>query len=369
MVPSQTIICKFGTSTLTKGTKSLSKRVMLEFSRQIALLHEQGHRIVVVTSGAQAAGRERLKHPKPNRSVPFKQMMASVGQSELMHIWSAMFAIYDIPVGQVLLTRGDLSNRSRYLNARDTLLSLLQYRVIPIINENDAVATEEIKVGDNDNLSALVASLVAADKLILLTDQKGLYSEDPRKNPQASLISVVEKVDDSIFALAGGSSTGLGTGGMITKLQAAKFASQCGTKTIIASSDEQDVLWKIAQGQPLGTLFLSESSPRESRKRWLLTEKPQGTLLVDKGAETSVLGEGRSLLAVGIKEVKGSFERGAIVEIYSHGGKRIAVGIANYSSIEITSLLGVQSEHIEEVLGFTNGDAIVHRDDMAVLQH
>jgi glutamate 5-kinase len=362
------VIFKIGTSTLTKGTKNLSRRFMLELVRQAAQLYEMGHHLIFVSSGAGAAGREILNQPKQIRSMPFKQMLASVGQVRLMEIWSELFGLYNIPVGQILLTRSDFSNRQRYLNARDTLQALLHHRVVPIINENDTVATEEIKVGDNDNLSALVANLVAADLLVLLTDQQGLFTADPRSNPTATLIPMVEKIDASILALAGDSKSGLGTGGMMTKLQAAQLATQGGTATVIASSFIPDVMLHVVEGKSVGTLFKAQGNPRESRKRWLLSEKPQGILTLDSGAASKVSKNGASLLAVGIKEIEKTFERGAVVHLVSPTGQHIAAGLTNYSSQEITKLIGKKTDQIEECLGYTCGNEIVHRDNMIVLE-
>lgn len=366
MSHSQPIVIKLGTSSLTEGTKTLSRPFMHEIARQIAHLHAKGKQVIVVTSGAMAAGRELLQHPKPDHSIPFKQMLAAVGQAHLMHVWSELFASFNISVGQVLLTRGDLSNRQRYLNIRDTLQSLLHYRVIPIINENDTVATEEIKVGDNDNLSALVSNLIAAKLLVLLTDQEGLFTADPRFNPNATLISVVENIDQAIEALAGNSSTGLGTGGMTTKIQAAKLASRSGTETVIASAKVPGVLIHLAEGSTIGTRFHVQASPRESRKRWLLSEKPQGDLTVDPGAEKQLSSKGASLLPIGISKVAGNFERGAIIQVVSQTGTAIAVGITNYSSDELKKLIGVKTSQIEPLLGYTYGDEMIHRDNMVL---
>lgn len=339
---------------------------MLDFVRQVAALHQQGHQVILVTSGAGAAGREILQHPPMNRTLPFKQMLTSVGQVHLMQIWSELFRIYDIPVGQVLLTRSDFSNRQRYLNARDTLQALLHYNVVPIINENDTVATDEIKVGDNDNLSALVANLLAADMLVLLTDQQGLFTADPRKHADARLIPIVDKIDESVFALAGDSSGGLGTGGMITKLQAAQVATRAGTQTIIASSAHPDVMLKIAAGEHIGTLFKAHSTPRESRKRWVLSEKVQGQVILDAGAANKIAKEGASLLSVGITATKNTFDRGSIVQCISPEGVAVAVGVTNYSSQEIQVIKGLKTQQIEDALGYTCGDEIIHRDDLAV---
>ncbi len=362
----QTIVIKLGTSVLTAGSKRLSRRRMLEIVRQTAQLHETGHRVVLVSSGAIAAGREALNYPDLERSVPAKQMLAAVGQGRLMGIYTELFSLFDINVGQVLLTRDDLSNRTRYLNARDTLLTLLVQRIVPIVNENDTIATEEIKVGDNDNLSALVSNLLDADLLILLTDQLGLFSADPRTRPDAELISRVERIDDSIFALAGGASTGLGTGGMITKLQAAQLAGHSGTTTVIAAGALPDVLLDIAAGRPIGTTFPPPTAYRESRKRWLVSEKPQGAIRIDEGAVRKLRHNGASLLPVGITGVDGDFERGASVQVLAPEGKAVATGMVNYGSDEIQQLIGVKSAQIAAALGYTYGDEVIHRDNLVV---
>lgn len=362
------IIIKIGTSTLTQGTKTLSRRMMLEIARQVFTIYEKGVEVVIVTSGAIAAGREVLKHPQLDRSLPAKQMLAAVGQVQLMHIWTEIFGLFEVPVGQVLLTRSDFSNRNRFLNMRDTLTYLLHNRVIPIINENDTVATEEVKVGDNDNLSAHVANLIGADVLILLTDQQGLFNKDPRHNQDAQLIPYVEEITEEIFALAGGATSGLGTGGMVTKIEAAQRATQGGTPTIIAASSIQNVIIDLFEGKKIGTYFKAATTPRESRKRWLLSEKPQGYIVLDPGACQKVIAQGSSLLAVGITDASQPFDRGSIIQLRSMEGKNIAVGIANYSSGDIKKLLGKKSSEIEEILSYSYGQAIVHRDNMAVLK-
>jgi glutamate 5-kinase len=361
------VVIKLGTSSLTNGTKKLSRRSMLEFARQAALIHESGMQVVLVTSGAIASGREVLKNTKQDNSLTHKQMLAAVGQVHLMQIWTELFSLFDIPVGQVLLTRGDFTNRKSYLNVRDTLEALLHEKVIPIINENDTVATLEIKVGDNDNLSALAANLIAANLLVLLTDQQGLYDADPRINPDARLINVVEHIDESIFQLAGGSTTGLGTGGMFTKIQAAKLATQSGTPTVIASASTINVIQRLTEGEHIGTYFKAETTPHESRKRWLLSLKPEGDIVIDEGAEIRLSKQGASLLPVGITAANHAFERGALVQLLSKDRRPVAVGIANYSSQEIQKLIGTQSKKIEDCLGYTAGNEVVHRDNMAIL--
>lgn len=358
------IVVKVGTSTLTQGAKTLSRKYMVELTRQLAHLHEKGNQIVLVTSGAVAAGRELLSHPHLDRNVPSKQMFASVGQVQLMQTWTKLFSLYEINVGQLLLTREDLSHRNRYLNARDTLECLLQHRIIPIINENDSIATKDIRVGDNDNLAALVANIIAADQLILLTDQKGLYTADPRLDPEAELISVVDQIDEQIFNLAKGSSTSLGTGGMYTKIEAAQKASQCGIPTVIAAANHSNVLIEIYEGKPIGTTFKAQTSPQESRKRWLLSEKRQGIIYVDAGAADKIEKEGASLLPSGISMTDMKFERGAIVHLLDPKKQVVAVGITNYGHEEIQKIQGKHSQNIEDALGYSYGIEVVHRNNM-----
>lgn len=361
------IVVKLGTSVLTRGTRRLNRQRMLEIVQQVAALHTNGHEVIVVTSGAMAAGRERMNYPELDRTVPAKQMLSAVGQSRLMQMYGDLFEIFDIVVGQVLLTRADFNQRTSYLNVRDTLQTLIEHRIIPVINENDTLATHEIRVGDNDNLSALVASLVEADLLILLTDQSGLYTADPRHDSAAELIPQVIVIDDSTMALAGGTNTGLGTGGMITKIQAAQLASRSGVTTIIAAGSESDVLCRIVVGEALGTRFEPIATHIESRKRWLLADKTRGTVKIDAGAAKVLLKGGASLLPVGIVGVENTFERGATLAVISPEGKKIAHGITNYSSDDLQKLCGVKSAQIAEILGYSYGDAAIHRNNMVLL--
>jgi glutamate 5-kinase len=365
---SQRVIVKLGTSTLTGGSSRLHHQAILEIVQQIAYLHQQGQEILIVSSGAQAAGRERLASPDASRSMPTKQMFSAIGQSRLMRVYTDLFDIFDIPVAQVLLTGDDLSRRLRYLNARDTLQTLLEHRVIPIINENDTVATEEIRVGDNDNLSAMVASAIEGDLLIMLTDQDGLYTADPRKDPKAEKIDVVSHIDKRILELAGGAGTKGGTGGMITKLQAAQTATRAGVTTVIAKGTEPRVLERILAGERLGTRFEATSTHLESRKRWLLTDKTQGAVRIDAGALRALLAkEGASLLPVGIKAVEGHFKRSATLAILDPEGREIAHGLSNYTSEELRQVLGRKSLEIADILGYSYGDAAVHRNNMVFL--
>lgn len=364
----QRIVVKLGTSTLAAGTTRLNRQRMLEISQQIARLHQAGHEIIVVSSGAQAAGRERMAFPDLSRSVPAKQMLAAIGQSHLMRIYSDLFDIFSIIVAQVLLTRDDLSNRARYLNARDTLQTLLDERILPIINENDTVATEEIRVGDNDNLSALVASAMESDLLIILTDQRGLYTADPRSNPDAALIETVTQIDEKLFSLAGGAGTRGGTGGMVTKLQAAQTATRAGVVTVIASGTEPEVLWRLVNGERIGTRFEPTGTHKESRKRWLLTDRTQGALHIDAGAVKALLAkEGASLLPVGIASVTGNFKRGATIAVFDPSGIEIAHGLSSYDSDDLRQLARKKSNQIIEILGYSYGAEAIHRNNLVVL--
>ena len=362
----QTIVIKLGTSVLTQGSKSLNKAHMLEIVRQCALAHKAGHRVIVVTSGAIAAGREHLGFPKLPATVASKQFLASVGQTKLIQLWEQLFSIYEINIGQMLLTRADLEDRERFLNARDMLRALLDNRVIPVINENDAVATSEIKVGDNDNLSALAGILAEADCLVLLTDQDGLYTADPRNNPEATLIAKVENITPDVYALAGGSVSGLGTGGMATKIQAAEVANRAGIGVVIAAGGEPKNIAKILAGQSVGTFFAPNSCPLESRKRWLFGPPPAGFLEVDAGAAKALLTKGSSLLPKGITKIGGIFARGEVVRIVDSEQNTLAQGVSAYSSEDLERIKGQHSDNIVKILGYEHGSTAIHRDDCLI---
>lgn len=363
----QRIVIKVGTSTLTAGTTHLNRQRMLELVQQIAQLHQIGHEVILVSSGAQAAGRERLGFPDLGKSLPAKQMLSSVGQGQLIHIYSEFFNIFEIVVGQVLLTRDDLSERARYLNARDTLRMLIEQRIVPIINENDTVVTDEIRVGDNDNLSAMVASALEAELLIMLTDQDGVYTADPRQDAQAELIQTINQIDEAVYQLARGAGSDLGTGGMTTKIEAAQTASRSGVVTVIASGDMPNVIRRIVDGETLGTRFEAVNDGVESRKRWLLTDRVQGTVYVDMGAGKVLRDGGASLLPVGMTTIEGDFKRGATVLITDVDGQAIAHGLSNYSSDELTRLCGMNSAQIVDILGYSYGDYVIHRNNMVLL--
>jgi len=370
-VKRKTIVIKLGTSVLTSGTAKLDRAHMVEIVRQCAVLHKQGHHIIVVTSGAIAAGKEHLNMPNISPTIANKQMLAAVGQGQLIREWENLFQIYDLHVGQMLLTRADLDDKVRFLNARDTLHTLLQHRIVPIINENDAVATREIKVGDNDNLSALVGLLADADQLMLLTDQTGLFTSDPRSNPDAKLIPEIEQITDEIHDLAGGSVGGLGTGGMATKIESAVVAHRAGIEVTIASGHKKNVILDVAANKSVGTRFISEYSRLESRKNWIFAgSRVAGTILVDQGAQKAIISAGGSLLAKGIvaiNSVEDTFIRGDVVIICNKAGDELARGIVRYKGIDIEKIKGLHSDQIETTLGYDHGSAIIHRDDLVLL--
>ena len=338
---------------------------MVELVRQCAELHRQGRDVIICTSGAMAVGRDRLGFPAVQETVIQKQMLAAVGQSRLMFVWESLFEIYDIHVGQMLLTRADVEDRDRYLNARDALQALLEYRIIPIINENDAVATTEIKVGDNDNLSALVTLLAEAEVLLLLTDLPGLFTADPRTHPEAQLIPEIATIDETVYQLAGGSVSGLGVGGMATKIQAADVARRAGADVFIAAGREPNVISRIAGGEKVGTHFPALPAPLENRKRWIFAgPTPAGRIVVDQGAVRALRETNSSLLPSGIVTIEGHFERGDTVSIVDPKRTELARGLARYDSRELERIKGCRSEQIAERLGYTSGAVAVHRNDL-----
>jgi len=363
------IIVKLGTSTLTAGTSHIAAPVLIGIARQVQVLQKSGHQVVIVSSGAMAAGRETLGFPSLPKDIPAKQMLSALGQPRLMSLYEQLFGFYDLTVAQVLLTRADLNNRRSYLNARNTLMALLDHGVIPVVNENDTVATEEIRVGDNDNLSALVANLVDADWLVLLTDQPGLFTADPRTTPDSKLVEEVStaEIPEWLWQAAGGRGSGLGTGGMVTKLQAADLARRSGATCLIADGGESDVLVRLVNGEKLGTRFLPVASAVESRKRYILSaRRAPGALCVDEGAARA-LRQGSSLLPVGLVGVSGVFERGDTVRVLDASEKEIARGIVNYSSRDLSQLTRRRSDEIETILGYNFGDEIVHRNNLVLL--
>lgn len=367
------IVVKLGTSLLTSGRDHLDLSVMAMVVDQIVELRSRGRQLMVVSSGAVAAGRERLlrRGVVEGRNTAFKQVLASIGQSHLMNTYERLFARHDITIAQALLTRDCLVDRAGYLNTRNTLLALCEMGVVCIVNENDVVAVEELEerqFGDNDTLSAMVANLVDADLLVILTDIDGLYTADPRVHADATLVQRVDHIDEWIVSLAGGTLSGQGIGGMVTKVEAARLATCSGVDVIVANGHEPDVLRRLDAGESVGTLFAASVSKLESRKRWILSGlASHGRVLVDVGAVRALRKSTGSLLPAGVTSVVGRFERGDIVDIAAEDGARVASGIVNYSSEDLERIKGQHSERIADVLGHAYGDEIVHRSNMVVL--
>lgn len=362
------IVVKVGTSTLTAGSGRLNPPRMVDLVRQLSVLRARGAQVVLVSSGAQQAGRERLGHGRAGKTIPYKQMLAAVGQGRLMRLWEQYSELYDIIVAQVLLTREDIEDRHRYLNLRDTFESLLQSSIVPIVNENDAVATDEIKVGENDSLSAMVANLIEADLLVLLTDIDGLYTADPSLDHQARLIEHVDKIDSSIYDLASGSKSGLGTGGMYTKIVAADMAVRSGTSVVIANGGRENVLEGVTTHSVPATWFPARITPAEGRKRWLVAQSvTAGSVMVDAGAASAIVEGGKSLLPVGIVEMREEFSRGAVISVRDRAGRELARGLSNYGSHDLARILGQRSGDIAELLGYDYGPEFIHRNNMVLL--
>ena len=365
------IVVKFGTGLLTSGTDHLDLQIMSSLVEQIARLHQQGKEIIIISSGAITSGRQKLKKVPERKNIPFKQVLASVGQSYLMYTYQKLFSRYDITVAQALLTKGDLSDRNGYLNARNTLLALIELGIICIVNENDVVAIDEIaelKFGDNDNLSAMVANLVDADLLALLTGIGGLYTADPCYSPQAQLIRRVDNIDEEIERMAGDTVSCQGIGGMTTKIEAARLATCSGVNVVIADGREPDTLARVSQGENTGTFFPAQVNKMESKKRWMLSGlASKGKVMVDEGAVSALKEHNKSLLPAGIIKAEGKFHRGDIIDIVDEKGKRIGYGISNYSSSDLAIIGGKHSDNIPSLLNYDYGDEAVHRNNMVTL--
>ena len=365
------IVVKAGTGLLTHGGDPLNLKLMSTLVDQIARLHFNGVEILLVTSGAVAAGRQVLGEPRKDEDLPLRQVLAAVGQSHLMHDYQQLFSSHDIPVAQALLSRGDLTARLRSMHVRKTLLALLERRVVPIINENDVVAVEELAgdvFGDNDVLSAMVANLVDADLLVILGEIEGLYTVDPHLDHNARPIPRVERISEDIETMAGPSWGDEGRGGMATKLESAKLATAAGIGVVIASGLERNALNRLAEGESIGTFFVPAGVKIERRKRWILSRlSNKGKIQVDDGAARAIRNHNRSLLPAGVTDVLGSFERGDIVSILDSKRVQAACGISNYSSEELASIKGVHSDRIAELLGYQYGEEVVHRNNMVIL--
>ena len=361
------LVVKVGSSLVTAEGRGIDQQALAQWAAQIAQLNKRGVQVIFVSSGAIAEGIKRLGWPRRPKALNELQAAAAVGQMGIAQAYENAFAPHNINTAQILLTHEDLSNRTRYLNARSTLRTLLAHGIVPIINENDTVTTDEIKLGDNDTLGALVTNLVEADALVILTDQQGLYDSDPRNNPQARLINRIAAEHPDLESMAGGVGSSVGTGGMYTKVTAAKRAALSGAATVVASGREPDVLVRLIQGDAVGTLFTSEHSRINARKQWLLGQvQLSGRVVVDEGAARAVAEQHASLLPVGCVRAEGHFYRGELVAVVDGGGKEIARGLANYNSSETAKILRTPSAQIERKLGYVMEDELIHRDNMAL---
>lgn len=362
------VVVKVGSALVTNDGRGLDEAAIARWAAQIAALQKMGRQIVLVSSGAVAEGILRLGwNSRPTRLAEL-QAAAAVGQMGLVQAYETHFSEHGIRTAQILLTHADLSNRERYLNARETILTLLDLGVVPIINENDTVVNDEIKVGDNDTLGALVTNLIEADVLIILTDQKGLYTADPRKDPTAQFVSQATAGDPVLETMAGGAASTLSKGGMITKILAAKRAQRSGAATVIASGREERVLERFAGGEAIGTQLNAVHAPLHARQKWLIDQlRPEGTVHLDAGAARALLENKTSLLPVGIKFVMGEFLRGDVVGIVAPDGTEIARGLVNYASSELQLIKGLHTEEIQKVLGFENQPEAVHRDNLVMI--
>jgi len=362
------IVVKVGSSILASVDKGLHYEAFSRLTKEISDLKRQGCEIVLVSSGAIAAGMEKLGYKTRPQAITQKQATAAVGQTRLMNIYEDYFSRYQQMVAQVLLTHDDLSHRRRFLNARNTLLTLLELGIIPIINENDTVVVDEIKFGDNDNLSALITNLIGADLLVILTDIDGLCDSDPRVNPNAKCIPLVEDIDGDIEGIIGETKNEMSVGGMISKIQAARKASRFGIPTVVARGTKDGILHQILKGKEIGTLILPKGEALSSRKHWIaFNPKPKGDLIVDEGAKKAVVQRGKSLLPSGVVKIKGSFDRGDLVTCVGPRGKEFARGLVNYSASELEKIKGLRSDRIEIALGYKYSDEVIHRNDLVVL--
>ncbi len=364
------VVVKAGTSVLTSNTDRLDMDVLESLARQVAQLRQQGVEVLLVTSGAIAAGRQVIGRTSEHRDIPFRQVLAAVGQGSLLNTYEELFARHGVTVAQALLTWNDLSDRQRYLNIRGTLTTLMGLGVVPILNENDVVAVDEIgeNFGDNDHLSALVANLVDAELLITLTDTDGLYTADPRIDSNATLLRVVERVDESVLAMASREHNASSRGGMPAKLDAAHQVTLSGIAMVVCRGSEPDVILRLVSGEPIGTYFVPADSRMESRKRWMLSGlNNHGEITIDGGAQGALLREHRSLLPPGIMGASGEFQRGDTVFVMGTGGVRLACGITNYSAVDVERIKGQHSDRIWDLLGYHFGQEVIHRNNLVLL--
>lgn len=363
------LVVKVGSSLVTDEGRGIDHGAVALWAQQIVALHALGKEVILVSSGAIAEGMKRLGWAKRPSEIPELQAAAAVGQMGLAQAYETAFSAHGRHCAQILLTHADLANRQRYLNARSTLVTLLAHGVVPVINENDTVVTDEIKVGDNDTLGALVTNLVEADALIILTDQRGLYSADPRKDPSAQLIADARADDASLVAMAGGAGSAIGKGGMLTKVLAARRAAQSGAHTVIASGREREVLLRLASGQCIGSQLRAGAGKLAARKQWMLDHlQTAGRVVVDAGAARRLREGGASLLPVGVVDVLGEFERGDVIIVLDDQGREIARGLSNYASAEARLIRRAPTAQIEPILGFIEEPELIHRDNMVLTQ-
>ena len=361
------IVVKVGSSLVTNEGRGLDEAAIAQWSEQLAALVAEGREVIMVSSGAVAEGMKRLGWAVRPTAVNELQAAAAVGQMGLVQMYETKLRECGVGSAQVLLTHADLADRERYLNARSTLLTLLAHRVVPVINENDTVVNDEIKFGDNDTLGALVANLVEADVLVILTDQKGLYTADPRKDPAATFVHVAQAGDAALEAMAGGAGSGIGKGGMITKILAAKRAAASGASTVIAWGREPRALLRLMAGEAIGTALLAQTAKYQARKRWMADHlQLRGSVTVDAGAVSKIAGEGKSLLPIGMTAVEGDFSRGEVIAVLDHAGQEIARGLANYASPEARLLCRKASGDIERLLGYAAEPEMIHRDNLVL---
>lgn len=363
----QSWVVKIGSALMTRDGQGLARDSIADWVGQLAALRAAGKTVVLVSSGAVAEGMVRLGLSQRPETLHELQAAAAVGQMGLVQAWESAFAEHGIRTAQILLTHDDLSNRRRYLNARSTLKTLLAMGVVPIVNENDTVATDEIRFGDNDSLGALVANLVEADVLAILTDQQGLFDADPRSNPEAKLIAQADADDDGLLAVAGDGGV-LGRGGMITKVGAAKKAARSGAHTLIASGREDGVLSRLATGESIGTLLVASSEPLAAKKQWLASHlHAAGTLVLDTGAVRVLTAQGKSLLPVGVIDVQGVFQRGDLVRCVDESGREVARGLVNYSAEDASKIKQQGSDKLSAILGYSADPELIHRDNLVLL--
>jgi len=363
------IVVKVGSSLVTNEGRGLDAEAIGQWCEQLAALAKGGREVIMVSSGAIAEGMKRLGWATRPKAIHELQAAAAVGQMGLVQMYETKLRENGIKSAQILLTHADLADRERYLNARSTLLALLSFGVVPVINENDTVVNDEIKFGDNDTLGALVANLVEADALIILTDQKGLYTADPRKDPNARLVALGKAGDAALEAMAGGAGSSIGSGGMITKILAAKRAAGSGASTVITWGREPSVLLRLTQGESIGTLLVAQTAKNQARKQWMADHlQMRGSVTVDAGAAAKVAGEDKSLLPIGMTAVQGEFSRGDVIAIKSPDGTEIARGLANYSSIEARLICRKGSSEFEKMLGYTGEPEMVHRANLVLMR-